>query len=98
MNEINRVECRVRRIVWLGILMCLAMDFGLAALPFMPDGKGNYPDMHRSQTAPYVWTFAWIFLTFVLVTFLILWATRSYIIADENGLRWRNIKQERFAR
>ena len=27
-----------------------------------------------------------------------LWTSRAYIIADENGLRWRSIKQERFAR
>ena len=98
MNEIDCVECRLRRIVWLGVLVCLVVGFGLAILPFLPYGKGDYPDVHRNQMALYIWAIVWGLLTIILATCLTFYALRSYIIADKNGLRWRNMGKERSAR
>ena len=99
MNEENgRVECRLRPVLWLGIVVIGVMGFGLASLPFLPDGQGNPPDIHRNPVAPFVWSATFTLLSLGCVVAFALYVLRARIIADENGLRWRDIRKELFAR
>ena len=89
-EEIARVECRkLRSDWWATLVMLIFVAGGLIATILFPDknSKGVVPLGSLCLAV--------VFAGFSYMTLL---TFRAYIIADENGLRWRDVRKENFAR
>ena len=90
MNEINRVECRARPEIWRQVALCFFV--GMFSLVFSNSDPKLKADGSNLLS---------LFLSFVMFALgcMRLWQLmRAYLIADEEGLRWRSFVRKRHVR